>query len=246
MIKVLTKVEGLIVKTTNYGETSLIIELYTKEYGTIGIMGKGVKSMKSRLRALTQNFTYGFFYIYYKENKLSILKDVDIINPLTHIHEDITLISYLNYIVELTTQVYKESLSNEVFPIMIDAILKINDGLNPGTITHIIEVKYLEYLGVGLHLNSCVNCGETKSIVTVDPDQGGLLCKECYRGERLYPIRIIQLLRMYSLVEIKSITKLDIKNDLESEIETFLQSYYHRYTGMYLQSKEFLKKIANL
>ncbi len=246
MIKVLTKVEGLITKTTNYGETSLIIELYTKEYGTIGIMGKGVKSMKSRLRALTQKFTYGFFYIYYKEDKLSILKDVDIINPLTHIHEDITLISYLNYITELTTQVYKESLNNDLFTLMIDAILKINEGLNPSTITHILEVKYLDYLGVGLHLSSCINCGETKSIVTIDPNQGGILCKECYKGERLYPIKIIKLLRMYSLVEIKSITKLDIDNDLESEIELFLQSYYHRYTGMYLQSKEFLNKLNNL
>ena len=242
----LTKVEGIIVGTTNYGETSLIIQLYTKEYGTIGVMGKGVKGMKSPLRALTQKFTYGFFYIYYKENKLSILKDVDIINPLSHIHEDITLISYLNYIIELTTQVYKESLNDDLFTLMIDGILKINNNLNPGVITHILEVKYLEYLGVGLHLSSCISCGETKSIVTIDPDQGGLLCKECYKGERLYPIKIIKLLRMYSLVDIKSISKLDINADLEKEIETFLQTYYHRYTGMYLQSKEFLKKLETL
>ena len=166
-MEMITKVEGIIVKTTNYGETSLIIELYTKEYGTIGIMGKGVKSMKSRLRALTQKFTYGFFYIYYKEDKLSILKDADIINPFTHIHEDITLISYLNYITELTTQVYKESQNEDLFTLMIDGITKINDGLNPSVITHILEVKYLDYLGVGLHLNSCINCGETKSIVTI-------------------------------------------------------------------------------
>ena len=245
-MEMITKVEGIIVKTTNYGETSLIIELYTKEYGTIGVMGKGVKSMKSRLRALTQKFTYGFFYIYYKEDKLSILKDADIINHFTHIHEDITLISYLNYITELTTQVYKESQNEDLFTLMIDGITKINDGLNSSVITHILEVKYLDYLGVGLHLNSCINCGETKSIVTIDPDQGGLLCKDCYKGERLYPIKIIKLLRMYLLVDIKSITKLDISPVLEKEIELFLSSYYHRYTGMYLQSKDFLKKIETL
>ena len=75
--RMITKVEGIIVSETPYGDTSKIINLYTKEYGIIGVMCKGAKSMKSRLRALTMKFTYGSFYIYYKEDKLSILKDVD-------------------------------------------------------------------------------------------------------------------------------------------------------------------------
>ena len=78
----LTKVEGFILSTVDYGESSLVLNLLTKEYGTIGIMAKGVKSMKNKMRPLVQKYTYGFFYIYYKEDKLSILKDVDIINPL--------------------------------------------------------------------------------------------------------------------------------------------------------------------
>ncbi|MBR1818433.1 MAG: recombination protein O N-terminal domain-containing protein, partial [Bacilli bacterium] len=61
MIKVVVKLEGIIVRTTNYGETSLILDLFTKELGIIGIMAKGVKSLKSKLRAYTMKFTYGFF-----------------------------------------------------------------------------------------------------------------------------------------------------------------------------------------
>ena len=31
--------------------------------------------------------------------------------------------------------------------------------------------------------------------------------------------------------------------DLENEINSFLDDYYERYTGLYLKSKEFIKKI---
>ena len=85
----ISEVEGLIIKETPYGETSKIINVFTKEYGTIGIMCKGAKSLKSKLRSSTIKLTYGKFYIYYKENKLSLLSNVDIINPLKNIKSDI-------------------------------------------------------------------------------------------------------------------------------------------------------------
>ena len=76
-----TEVTGFILNEIPYGETSKIINIYTKEKGLIGVMCKGAKSMKSRLRAFTQNFTYGVFNLQYKKDKLSNLISVDIINP---------------------------------------------------------------------------------------------------------------------------------------------------------------------
>ena len=105
----ISEVEGLIIKETPYGETSKIINVFTKEYGTIGIMCKGAKSLKSKLRSSTMKLTYGKFYIYYKENKLSLLSNVDIINPLKNIKSDILKISYVSYLVELLTQVAKQT-----------------------------------------------------------------------------------------------------------------------------------------
>ena len=105
----LLEVEGFILSETPYGETSKIINVLTKEKGLIGIMAKGAKSMKSSLRASTQVFTYGVFSIYFKDGKLSTLANVDIINPLKNIRSDLTKISYLTYISELTSQVIKQT-----------------------------------------------------------------------------------------------------------------------------------------
>lgn len=242
----ITKVTGFIVNTFEHGETSLVIHLLTKEYGLISVMGKGVKSLKSKLRALTMRFTYGYFYLYYKEGKLSTLKEVDLIDGFSNIHKDITLISYLNYLSDLSTQVYKESESNIIFDLMITAITKINEGLDPAVISNILEIKYLPFLGVGINLDECVSCGKKTEIVTIDGDKGGYICKSCYRNERIVSKKTIQLLRMYYYVDLKSINKLDIKKEISLEIDQFLMTYYSRYTGMYLQSKEFIKKLNQL
>ena len=242
----LEKVTGFIVCSVDYRETSLILKVFTKEHGLISVMGKGVKSLKSPLRALTFPYTYGYFYLYYKEDKISILKDVDIIDPLFKIHEDLTLLSYVNYFDDFVSQVYKESHSPYLFGLLQAVILKTNEGFDPAVLSSILEVKCLPMLGVGLSLDACINCGSQKEIVTIDADQGGLLCKKCYRNEKRYHPETIKLLRLFQYVDIAKITKVNIKKDIKKEIELFLLTYYSRYTGIYFQSKEFLKKIKPL
>lgn len=246
VMKMITKVEGIIVNETPFGDTSKIIQIFTKEYGIIGVMCKGVKSMKSRLRALTIKFTYGSFYIYYKEDKLSILKDVDVLDNFKMIKNDILLLSYLNYLTELTTQVYKQCHDSILYEMYLASIKKINNGLNPLVITNILELKYLPFLGVGLELDACILCGNKTNIVTLDADEGGYICKNCYTNQIVVSSKTIKLVRMYYYVEIDSITELKISEDVVKEINFFINRYYERYTGLFLNSKKFLTKMLNL
>ncbi len=240
------KVEGFIISEIAYGETSKIINIITKEHGLIGVMCKGSKSLKSKLRALTDRFTYGYFHLYYKPDKLSILITVDVIDQLKVIRQDITLISYLHYLTELTHQVYKQNNHLDIYQLFITAILKINNHLNPLIITNIVELKYLAYLGVELNLNSCALCGNKDKIITLSADHGGYICQDCLTNEPIVDLKTIKMLRMYNLVEINSITKIDISPQVQNEINDFITKYYERYTGLYLKSKNFLKQILDL
>lgn len=242
----LTDIEGIIVKETPYGDTSKIINILT-DNGIVGVLCKGAMGIKSKLRVGTMKLTYAHFQIYYKKDKLSILSSVDIINPFKNIKNDILLISYASYLLDLAYQVYKQTNDNkEIYEDLINALLKIEEGLNPMVITNILEVKLLDYLGVGLNLTSCIVCGNKKEIVTLSSEKGGLICKNCYEGERIVPISIVKVINMYYLVNIKSISKLAIDENIIKEINRFLSNYYDDYTGLYLKSKDFLKTIEKL
>lgn len=239
----LEDVEGIVISEQNFKETSKIINIFTKKYGIIGILATGAKSLKSPLRSVSTKLTYGIFTIYYKKDKLSLLKEVTPINSFTNILKDINKISYATYLIELAKQVYKESPNTSIYDILINGIIKINDGYDSLVITNIVELKYLDYLGVLPVIDRCASCGRQNNIVTLSSDKGGYLCNSCHTNEPLISEASIKLIRMYYYVDIAKIDKLEIKTQYKNEINNFLDLYYDRYTGMYLKSKKFLNSL---
>ena len=235
-------VEGIILNTRNYNDTSKILDIFTKKYGVIGVIAKGCKSLKSNLRSVTDKLTYATFTIYYKKDKLSILTEASIINNFSNIKKDIEKISYASYILDLTNQVYKQNNSNDLYDYLISALNKINEGFNNLVITNIIELKYLDYLGIMPNLDGCIVCG-AKNVVTLSSDKGGYLCKNCLTNEPISSDKAIKLVRMYYYVDIDKISKLDLSKDVINEVNNFIDDYYDRYTGLYLKSKNFLKNL---
>ncbi len=239
-------VEGIIISETNYSESSKILNVLTKEYGLIGIMSKGCRNVKSKLRGVSRKLLLGTFNIYYKENSLSTLIGIDVINSYSKIISDLEKVSYASLLLELVYQVEKQNSSPEVYDMLKDTLNKIEEGLSPEILTAIIELKLLDYLGVKPSIDSCCECGSTKDIITLSSYKGGYICRNCYENEGLVSEKTIKLIRMFYYVDIKNINKLDISKEVVFEINRFLDDYYDRYTGLYLKSKEFIKKIRVL
>lgn len=240
----LKSIKGIVVSETPFKENSKILNILTEE-GIIGVTSKGCKNLKSPLRTISQKLIYGEFIIYYNESRLSTLKEGVLIDNFDHIKTNLELISYLAYITELVTQVVKQNNSSEIYKMYMATIKKIDEGLNPKVMMNILEIKLLDYLGVGINLNSCAKCGTTKDIITIDPDIGGYLCSNCRTNEIIYDEKTRKMLRMYYLVDIESVKELKIKDNVIDNINHFLSVYYERYTGLYIHSKEFLNRTIN-
>jgi len=241
------KVEGIVVTEKDYGETSKIIDIITKEHGLISVMSKGSRKMKSNLRGISSKLTYGYFHIYYKEGKISTLIDADVINGFKAIRSDLLKISYVSFICELTGQVIKQQISdsdfNEVYDLFISSLIKINEGFDAMIITNILELKLLPFLGVNPIIDECAICGDVTSIVTVSADKFGFLCKNCRTNEYIVSDKTIKFIRMFYYVDISKISKLDISDKIKNEINYFIDEFYDKHTGLYLKSKQFLKKM---
>ena len=242
----LQEVTGIIVNETNYGETSKILNVITKEKGLISLMAKGCKNIKSPLRSTTSKLTFGTFIIYYKENKISTLKEVTVLDNFINIKKDIARISYATYILELSEGVIKQNNNKQIFELLIQSLKKINEGFDPLVIMNILELKYLEFLGVMPVIDACAVCGKKTNIVTLSSFKGGYVCKECYTNENIVSDKTIKLIRMFYYVDIEKISKIDISQKSKNEINIFLDDYYSRYTGLYLKSKKFIKNLQKL
>lgn len=237
------KVEGIVIKETDYKETSKIINIITKE-GIIGILAKGAKRLKSPFVGATSKLTYAYFHINYKENSMSTLIEVDIIDTLKNLKKDITKISYASFITDLTYQVYKHENNNFLYELYKSSIIKINEGYDPLVITNILELKYLDYLGIRPIISKCVICGKDKNIITISSYKGGYICKSCHTNEKIISLKALKLIKMFYYIDISKISKTDISANVKKEINTFIDEYYDRYAGLYLKSKSFLNNLS--
>lgn len=242
----IVKTEGIIIGETNYSESSKILRIFTKDYGIISVMSKGCRNLKSKLRGVSGKLVYANFQFYYKENGISTLIGADMIDTLKNILMDIDRISYASYLLDLTEQVYKHSKVEEIYPLFISCLLKINEGYDYEALTCIYELKLLDYLGIRPNVDGCSICGNTKNIITISTKEGGYICQNCYHGGKIYTNKTIQLIRMFIYLDIQQITKLDIKKETKKELNEFINEYYDEYSGLYLKSRTFLKNLAKI
>ncbi len=241
------KVEGIVINEKDYGETSKIIDIITKEHGLISVMAKGARKINSTLRGISSKLTYGYFHIYYKEGKISTLIEVDVIDSFKQIRSDLLRIGYAGFVCELVGQVIRQQVAKkdfeEIYNLLSSTLIKINECFDPMTITNILELKLLPFLGVNPIIDECAVCGDVTSIITISADKFGFLCKNCRTNEYIVSDKTIKFIRMFYYVDISKISKLDIGNKTKNEINHFIDDFYDKNTGLYLRSKKFLKKI---
>ena len=240
------KIEGIIVSTVDYKESSKIINIFTKENGIIGVLAKGSKNIKSKISATSNVLCYGIFHLKYREYSLPTLIEVDIINSLKEIRKDLTKTNYALFLLELASGVYRHEQNENIYPLLITGLLKINDNYDPSIITNIIELKLLDDLGIKPVVDKCVSCASHNNIVTISSYKGGYLCKDCVGTEFIYHIKTIKLIRMFYYIDLSKITKIEISDVIKKELNLFIDDYYERYSGLYLKSKNFLETFSKI
>ena len=232
------KIKGIVVKEIAYKDTSKIIEVLTNE-GLYSIVAKGAKKVSSPLFLGTTFLSYSEFCIY-ERDKLSTLKSVYLINGYKNTLKDIVKLASSSYLVNLCMQVYKQNNSNEIYDLLLIGIDKIDTGFNVIGIVNIIEIKLLEYLGLKLHLDKCTICGGD-NIVFLSLDYSGYLCNNC--SKITTDRKILKLIKLYDTVDLKKLESFNVSKNIIIKLDMFIDEYYAKYSGLYLESKKFLKSI---
>lgn len=231
-------IEGIVLNETNYGETSKILNILTKEHGYISVMAKGSRTLKSKIRGISMKLVYANFTISYKANGISNLIEGNVINSFKNIMLDLNKMNYALYAINLVKNVLKENNNPEIYDILKKILIKINDGFSSNILINILEVKMLNYLGVNPNFNECIMCS-SKDILTFDITLGGVVCKNCYQDTYLFLPNTLKLLKLFQDVDILKIDKLNLSNkSIKQELDFFIKEYYETYTGIYLLNKD--------
>jgi len=108
------KTRGIVLHTTKYGESSLVIHCYTEHSGRQTFMVKGVRKSKKQNRAnLFQPLFILDFEVYHKDSReIQLVKEVTRAIPLNSLPFDITKSTQAIFMAEVLYRVLKEEESN--------------------------------------------------------------------------------------------------------------------------------------
>jgi len=144
------KTEGVILKRSNYGEADRILTIYTKHYGKIRAIAKGVRKITSRKGGNLELFNHCVLFLARGRN-LDIVTEAQVVNSFSRLGDDLEKAAGAFYLVELIDQLTPDGQVNrQVFDLLIEGLAQISADANAdecGKNINRFEVNLLRLLG---------------------------------------------------------------------------------------------------
>jgi DNA repair protein RecO (recombination protein O) len=149
----LHKTRGIVFRFTKYGETSIIVNIFTELFGLQGYIVNGVRSKSSKSRmALFQPLTPLDMVVYHRANaNLNRIKEMKCLHPFHSIQTDVKKSAISIFINEVLNKTVKEeSHAQEVFDFLFDAVCVLDGMKDTYENFHLMfMLKLSRYLGFG-------------------------------------------------------------------------------------------------
>ncbi|MFQ5647096.1 MAG: DNA repair protein RecO [bacterium] len=227
--------EAIVLRGFDYSESDRIVVFYTREFGKIRGIAKGVKKIKSQAGGALLNLTHCYLSFYHHSALVSInqCEGIDF-HPSFYRKVGRYLCGvYLGELVYLGTE---EREPNPRLFELLRFFLKVLDDGHPDseTVLRVFEIRLLKLLGLFPELSVCVLCrGELtmgsgyKRKIPVSVSAGGLLCGRCSRRRTYHALSAgsIGFCKQALKLEPEKLTRLRLDSWLKGELKPFLNQY---------------------
>jgi len=143
------KTEGIVLKRRNFGEADKILTIFTRDYGRIKAIAKGVRKITSRKAGKLELFNHCKLVLA-KGKDLDIVTEVEVINNFSSWRKNLDKIAVAWYFCELIDKLTAEGQANkDIFELLKNYLKKIKENNNPHFIRS-FEEYLLNKLGFGI------------------------------------------------------------------------------------------------
>ena len=109
----IVRTDAVVLRTLDYSETSLIVQLFTRQHGRIAVLAKGARRPKSKFGATLQPMAYVQVVYYYKESRgMQTLTEAAYVQRFPHLTTDLGRLTVGLRLVELAHALLEEGEQN--------------------------------------------------------------------------------------------------------------------------------------
>ena len=206
------KTEGIIIKRNNFLESSLILDIYTKDYGKIEAVARSARKAKGKLKGHLKLFLWPEM-ILARGKSIDTITSSLTIESFSNLRNDLKLSYGAYYILELVDKMTAEEYQDErIFCLLKRVLLFLDELVTHGvetrhclistTVVLLFQINLLDLTGFSPELSKCVFCGKPIQLNEnrFSFSTGGVIGNECATKDiNSVPVNnnAIKLLRLF-------------------------------------------------
>lgn len=202
------KTDAVVLRRTDYSNTSLIVSLFTHERGRVDVIAKGARRGTSDFHGVLDLANH-VQILYYKHSHGNIhtLAESFLLNDFPGLREELYRFYGGSHILELISSLTaSEDRNTELFDLALSALTALSGSGQPGKTLLIFQTELLRILGYIPVFFECVTCGTdvlSKDRAFFSPLKGGALCERCSRETQTgFPVTGVLLRKLHDLSEL--------------------------------------------
>jgi DNA repair protein RecO (recombination protein O) len=228
------RTQGFILKKRDFREADRIFTVFTKDFGKLEILGRGIRKIKSKLRGGMQLFSLAEIeFIQGKTHKT--LTDASSIEIFPNLRKDLKRLKIAFDISELLDSLVKGPEKEQKIWNLLKSTFQV---LNYPSLS--VKECWLSFynffwkifiiLGYKPELNYCCICQRKPDPKNLyfNFEEGGIICLNCFKKEKEgkeISSNVVKILRLMCEKEIEFLKKLKIKEAHKKEIKEISQNY---------------------
>lgn len=244
------KTEAIILNRWDFRETSLISSFFTRDFGKLSGVLKGIRSHPGKFASTVERFSHNTIIFYRQKGDLHLVSECETRDNFSRARTDMLRAGAGSLIVEFLGAVMQMEDKNEaIFDLALASLKELDaEGSNPDKIATIFKIKMLALSGFKPHFDSCVCCsGKILEQSKFSLAQGGLLCQGCFHKDT--SARSIFRGTTASILHIERNTlkdnlKLGMNPQIKKELDMVLNSFINFHLERELKSQKVLNKLA--
>jgi len=250
ILSLYNKTEAIVLGQRDFGEADKVVTLYTKDFGKLRAVAKGVRRIKSRFGSSMELFSQSHLMLYMQRKRdLYIVTGSNIIRTHKELRENFDSFVTGSCIVELVDKLTEQEEPNlYLFSLILDAFHQIPEQ-DREIILAIFVIKVLANSGYKLNLEKCVACGKPIPLIEqkkLSVQQGGLLCSRC-QSRDLQAVDVsslvLEYLKKFEIVNLAKIGRIDLEPSVKDELKRIVHFYLSHYLPGGLRTEEFMEKL---
>lgn len=241
--------EGIILRKYYLRETSYILVVFTREFGKIKGVLKGVRAPYPQFAGNFELFTECSLLFYKKKKSaLDLITRCETLDFFLPVRKDIERLTYADYFIELVDIVTADNDPNEqLYRSLADSLKLLATDSSPRRVSRIFELKMLSAIGMSPQVDSCVSCGSVdEKGVRFSPSSGGTVCHACAvkeSGTLKASLGTVYFMRKILSSDMDKAARIKVSREVGMETEEILGRFLKYHVGRPVKSLAFLEKL---